>query len=101
MPEKAHTWTGRRPQTGLQGRRRCQVGAKSPEKAHTWTGQQPQTGQQGKRPCRVGAESPEKAHTWTGRRPQGADRAPAAGTDAAATAYGAKSGLPRRQSIPA
>ena len=27
---------------GLQGRRQCQVGAESTEKAHTWTGQRPQ-----------------------------------------------------------
>ena len=27
---------------GLQGRRQCQVGAEMPEKAHTWTGHRPQ-----------------------------------------------------------
>ena len=42
MPEKAPTWTGRRPQTGLRGRWQCQVGAESTEKAHTWTGQRTQ-----------------------------------------------------------
>ena len=59
MPEKAHTWTRQRPQTGLQGGPPCQVGAESPKKAHTWTGQRLQTGQQGGPPCRVGAESQE------------------------------------------
>jgi len=40
-----------------------QVGAEMPEKAHTWTRQRLQTGQQGGPPGQVGAETPEKAHT--------------------------------------
>ncbi len=70
--EKDHTWTGQRPQTGLQGGPPYRVGAEMPEKDHTWTGQRLQTGQQGGPPCRVGAEMPEKAHTWT--RQQGTGR---------------------------
>jgi len=59
MPEKAHTWTGQRLQTGPQGGPPGRVGAESQEKDHTWTGQRLQTGPQGGPPGRVGAESQE------------------------------------------
>ena len=58
------------PRTGGCRRHVCQVGAESPEKAHTWTGRRPQRGLRGRWRCQVGAESPEKAPTWTEKRPQ-------------------------------